>query len=35
MNVDFASLTLLVDIIDAGNLSKAASKLKMTRWVPS
>ena len=31
MNVDFASLTLLVDIIDAGNLSKAASKLKMTR----
>jgi DNA-binding transcriptional LysR family regulator len=31
MNVYFASLTLLVDIIDAGNLSKAASKLKMTR----
>jgi DNA-binding transcriptional LysR family regulator len=31
MTVDFASLTLLVDIIDAGNLSKAASKLKMTR----
>ncbi len=31
MKVDFASLTLLVDIIDAGNLSKAASKLKMTR----
>lgn len=29
--VDFSSLTLLVDIIDAGNLSKAASKLKMTR----
>ncbi len=31
MNIDFTSLTLLVDIIDAGNLSKAASKLKMTR----
>jgi DNA-binding transcriptional LysR family regulator len=31
MNLDFTSLTLLVDIIDAGNLSKAASKLKMTR----
>ena len=31
MTVDFASLILLVDIIDAGNLSKAASKLKMTR----
>lgn len=31
MAVDFSSLTLLVDIIDAGNLSQAASKLKMTR----
>ena len=31
MTVDFGSLILLVDIIDAGNLSKAASKLKMTR----
>jgi len=29
--MDLASLTLLVDIIDAGNLSQAARKLKMTR----
>src|SRR4029453_4023767 len=29
--VDPASLTLLVEIIEAGNLSKAARKLKMTR----
>jgi DNA-binding transcriptional LysR family regulator len=29
--LDVASLTLLVDIIDAGNLSQAARKLKMTR----
>lgn len=29
--MDLASLTLLVDIIDAGNLSLAARKLKMTR----
>lgn len=31
MNLDLSSLTLLVDIIDAGNLSQAARKLKMTR----
>jgi len=31
MNINLASLTLLVDIIDAGNLSQAARKLKMTR----
>jgi DNA-binding transcriptional LysR family regulator len=29
--MDPASLTLLVEIIEAGNLSKAARKLKMTR----
>jgi len=29
--MDLASLTLLVDIIDSGNLSQAARKLKMTR----
>lgn len=29
--MDLASLTLLVDIIDAGNLSQAARNLKMTR----
>ena len=29
--MNLASLTLLVDIIDAGNLSQAARKLKMTR----
>jgi len=29
--MDIASLTLLVDILDAGNLSQAARKLKMTR----
>lgn len=29
--MDLASLTLLVDIIDAGNLSQAARKLRMTR----
>lgn len=29
--MDITSLTLLVDIIDAGNLSQAARKLKMTR----
>ncbi|OYT97855.1 LysR family transcriptional regulator [Limnohabitans sp. MMS-10A-160] len=29
--MDLSSLTLLVDIIDAGNLSQAARKLKMTR----
>jgi DNA-binding transcriptional LysR family regulator len=29
--MDLISLTLLVDIIDAGNLSQAARKLKMTR----
>ena len=29
--MDLASLTLLVDIIDAGNLSQAARKLKITR----
>ena len=31
MSLDLTSLTLLVDIIDAGNLSQAARKLKMTR----
>ena len=31
MSLDLSSLTLLVDIIDAGNLSQAARKLKMTR----
>jgi len=31
MSLDLAYLTLLVDIIDAGNLSQAARKLKMTR----
>jgi DNA-binding transcriptional LysR family regulator len=31
MSLDPTSLTLLVDIIDAGNLSQAARKLKMTR----
>ena len=31
MNLDQSHLTLLVDIIDAGNLSQAARKLKMTR----
>lgn len=31
MNLDQAHLTLLVDIIDAGNLSQAARMLKMTR----
>ena len=31
MSLDFPYLTLLVDIIDAGNLSQAARKLKMTR----
>ena len=29
--MDLTSLTLLVEIIDAGNLSQAARKLKMTR----
>ncbi len=29
--MDLSSLTLLVDILDAGNLSQAARKLKMTR----
>jgi DNA-binding transcriptional LysR family regulator len=31
MSLDLTYLTLLVDIIDAGNLSQAARKLKMTR----
>ena len=31
MSLEIPSLTLLVDIIDAGNLSQAARKLKMTR----
>lgn len=31
MSLDLTSLTLLVDIIDAGNLSQAARKLKVTR----
>jgi len=31
MSLDLPYLTLLVDIIDAGNLSQAARKLKMTR----
>jgi DNA-binding transcriptional LysR family regulator len=31
MSIDLSSLTLLVDILDAGNLSQAARKLKMTR----
>lgn len=31
MSLDLSSLTLLVDIIDTGNLSQAARKLKMTR----
>ena len=31
MNLELSALTLLVDIIDAGNLSQAARKLKMTR----
>lgn len=31
MSLDLSSLTLLVDIIDAGNLSQAARKLKVTR----
>lgn len=31
MTIDLNSLPLLVDIIDAGNLSQAARKLKMTR----
>ena len=31
MSLDLSSLTLLVEIIDAGNLSQAARKLKMTR----
>ena len=31
MNLELSTLTLLVDIIDAGNLSQAARKLKMTR----
>ncbi len=31
MSLDLSYLTLLVDIIDAGNLSQAARKLKMTR----
>jgi len=31
MSLDLTHLTLLVDIIDAGNLSQAARKLKMTR----
>lgn len=31
MNLDLPYLTLLVDIVDAGNLSQAARKLKMTR----
>jgi len=29
--MDLQSLTLLVEIIDSGNLSQAARKLKMTR----
>ena len=29
--MDLSSLTLLVEIIDAGNLSQAARKLRMTR----
>jgi DNA-binding transcriptional LysR family regulator len=31
MSLELSALTLLVDIIDAGNLSQAARKLKMTR----
>ena len=31
MNLELSALTLLVDIIDSGNLSQAARKLKMTR----
>ena len=31
MNLNQTHLTLLVDIIDAGNLSQAARMLKMTR----
>ncbi len=29
--MDLNALTLLVDILDAGNLSKAAQRLKMSR----